>query len=248
MHYKELSVNRIYDSCAHEYGYDILSTLSARLKYELAMKYLSEESNVLDVGCANGIHMRYLAHHCSKIIGVDINDRMLSIAGEMIRSEKISNAQLIKNSATNLDFADGTFDLVYSFSTLLMVPDFDQALKEMCRVLKSGGIMLIDIAGRYNLSSVYWGGYYKRNGHFGVNSFNYKEIENRLAKLCMAPIETHALGFTDQWRYVPGLHFVKQLDRLFHGPGYRDLDYKISNLSAAFKFANRWYIACRKIG
>jgi len=60
-------------------------------------------------------------------------------------------------------------------------------------------------------------------------------------------VESHALGFLDQWRYIPGLHWCKWLDRLLHASLQRDLDYRTSNLPMFFPLANRWYLACRKV-
>lgn len=245
---EETATDRIYDRCADSYGYDISSNLSARLKYELAIKYLHPEADVLDVGCANGIHMRVLAGRCHSITGIDINEAMLQVARRTLTREGIENAQLEQRSAADLGFPGATFDLVYAFSTLLLVPDIQAALSEIARVLRSGGIALLDVTGRYNLSRIYWGFYYRRQGHFGVHSFSYGQIVRRLAAVGLDVVERHALGFADQWHYIPGLHLCKGLDRWLHGPGTDDLDYRLSNLPWLFPLANRWYIACRKRG
>ena len=244
---EELTSNRIHDSIASSYGFDVNANLSARLKYDLALKYLKPDDDVLDVGCANGIHMRLLAGRCRSITGIDISGTMLDIARATLAEDGIANASLEKRSATDLGFADESFDLVYSFSTLLLVPDIERALQEISRVLRTDGIALLDVTGRWNLSRVYWGMYYRRQGHFGLHAFRYKESVARLESLGLAVVESHALGFLDQWRYIPGLHWCKWLDRWLHATLQNDLDYRTSNLSWIFPLANRWYLACRKV-
>jgi len=244
---EELSLNRIYDNIAAKYGFDVNANYSARLKYELVLKYINPDNNVLDVGCANGIHMRLLAGRCRSITGIDINEAMLDIARTTLAENGIVNASLERRSATDLGFPDASFDLVYSFSTLLLIPDIELALQEISRVLRPGGIAILDFTGRWNLSRIYWGIYYRRHGHFGVHAFSYHESIARLEALGLTVIESHALGFLDQWRYIPGLHWCKWLDRLLHASLHRDFDYRASNLSWLFPLANRWYLACRKV-
>jgi len=243
---EDQTTNRIYDAMAATYGFDVGANLSSRLKYDLALKFIKPADRVLDVGCGNGIHMRLLAARCGHITGIDVNAPMLAIAREALADA--SNVTLELQSASALGFADASFDLVYSFSTLLLVPDFDRALGEVARVLKRDGIALLDITGRWNLSRVYWGRFYRRHGHFGVHAFGYRGIVNKFERYGLGVIESHALGFLDQWRYIPGLHWCKGLDRVLHRSLQHDLDYAVSNNRLIFPLANRWYLACRRLG
>jgi SAM-dependent methyltransferase len=243
---EELTSNRIYDGYASHYGFDVDANMASRLKYDLALKYLKPDDEVLDVGCANGIHMRLLARGCQRITGIDISQPMLDVAREALEKDGITNASLELRSATDLRFADAGFDLVYSFSTLTLVPDVNQALREIARVLKPGGIALLDVVGRWNLSRVYWGRYFRLHGHFGQRSFTYGAVMRQLDGIGLDIMETHALGFLDQWRYIPGLHWCKGLDRVLHRSLHDDLDYRVSNQRFFFPLANRWYLACRK--
>jgi ubiquinone/menaquinone biosynthesis C-methylase UbiE len=237
--------NRVYDAMAATYGFDVGANLSSRLKYDLVLKFIKPDYNLLDVGCANGIHMRLLAPHCRHITGIDVNAPMLAIARQALVGAP--NATLELRSASALGFPDSSFDLVYSFSTLLLVPEFDLALAEIARVLKLDGIALLDITGRWNLSRLYWSHFYRRHGHFGVHAFGYREIVNKLERHGLRLIESHALGFLDQWRYIPGIHWCKWLNRVLHRSVQNDLDYAVSNNRLVFTLANRWYLACRKV-
>jgi len=240
--------NRIWSERAGSYGWDIDASLSSRLKARLVSKHMSADSRLCDVGCGNGLFMRALAPNCAQVTGVDPNAEMIAEARAMIARERIGNADLVQCSAGALPFPDEAFDIVYCFSTLLLVQDVGAALSHMVRVVRRGGLLVLDVAGRNNLSNIYWNLWYRRQGHFGIHAFSHAAIENKLDALGCRITENHALGFCDQWKYVPGLHKAKWLDTVFQSAPEpeRNLDYKISNLPGVRRLASRWYVVARK--
>lgn len=242
------ALDALMTGIAGNYGWKVDATMSSWLKAQLARRYLSPDSLLCDAGCANGLFVRYLAPHCAHATALDLNAAMLEQARIMIEQEGFRNIDLVRGDLMRLPLRDGTYDMVCCFSTLLLVPDADAALREMTRILKPGGIIILDIAGRYNLSALYWALWYRRRGHFGIRAFSYGRISETLRCLDLTTIEAHALGFCDQWKYVPGLHLLKRLERVFHrspDPAH-NLDYRVSNAPGLFRLANRWYIVARK--
>ena len=237
-----------FDAYAKDYGYDTRSTLAARLKYELVRRYVKSDSRVLDVGCGNGIHLIPLAPHCGSMTGVDVSEKMLAEADAKIRQAGLSNITLRKEGAAGLSDESGSFDLVYAFSILLLVPDTARAISECARVLKPGGIAILDITGHFNLSAIYWSLWYRRKHDIDIRAFSLPRARALLKSASLDPIECHALGLTDQWKYVPGLRCIESIGKIFHGSGERDLDYRLSNLRLLAPLANRWYFVCRKEG
>jgi ubiquinone/menaquinone biosynthesis C-methylase UbiE len=242
--------DRIWTERAAAYGWNTEATLASRLKVELVEKYLSSQSRVCDIGCGNGLFLRVLAPHCAHVTGIDLNADMLTEARAMLARENIGNVELLQCGADALPLPDSSVDLVYCFSTLLLIPNVGAALAEMVRVLSPGGYLILDVAGRNNLSAPYWWLWYRRHGHFGIRTFSYPAIGKALDALQCRIIEEHALGFCDQWKYVPGLHLAKSLEKVFHATTDRDgnLDYRITNVPGLSRFASRWYLVAQKDG
>jgi ubiquinone/menaquinone biosynthesis C-methylase UbiE len=176
-----------------------------------------------------------------------MNERMLELARARLAEDAISNAELIQASATELPFRDGEFDLAYSFSTLLLIPDSDAAVREIARVVREGGFTVLDLTGRLNLSYRHWRRWYRGQGHFGLSAYRLRDAL-RLHRECgLEPVEVHAIGAADQWKYLRGAHRLAGLERKLHAAGSnRDLDYRLSNVPGLRSLANRWYVVAQK--
>ena len=240
--------DQIWTRQAKTYGWDTNATLSSSLKVALIRKYCHSDTRLCDIGCGNGLFARVFARSCAAVTCIDLNSEMLAEGRAMVAREGIGNISFVQASASKLPLADSSFDLVYCFSTLLLIPNIGAALREMVRVLTTSGYLVLDVAGRNNLSALYWRLWYRRRGHFGLCAFSYPSIRRELAELGLEIVEAHALGFCDQWKYIPGLHLLRGIDQFFHATTEpeRNLDYRISNSAGFFRLANRWYIVARK--
>jgi len=92
----------------------------------------------LDVGCGEGRFCRMLRDAGVKATGIDPTAQLLDVA-----RQRDPSGDYRLGRAEKLDFADRSFDLVVSYITLVDIPDFRAAIREMTRVLKPGGSMLI---------------------------------------------------------------------------------------------------------
>lgn len=93
---------------------------------------------ILDGGCGTGHNVRLLQPY-GDVYGFDLTFGGLAIA-------KSRTGSLVRADAVRVPFADETFDLVTSFDMLQSVPDDGQALREMARVLKRGGVLVFTAA------------------------------------------------------------------------------------------------------
>jgi ubiquinone/menaquinone biosynthesis C-methylase UbiE len=97
---------------------------------------------ILDAGCGTGGNLEWLARYAGNghVVGIDL----ISTAIDFCR--KRNREGLVQASATDLPFADESFDLITSFDVLVQIPGRgadDQAMREMFRVLKSGGVAFV---------------------------------------------------------------------------------------------------------
>jgi len=102
-------------------------------------------ANILDVGCGSGRHLTYLGSCGFQVAGVDISPsgvrlaRAACVARGIVLDGRVS-------SMTTLPWPDNTFDGALSTSTIHhhLRDGIALALKEVLRVLKPGGIFLVD--------------------------------------------------------------------------------------------------------
>ncbi len=113
------------------------------LVLELAAPKLGDK--VLDVGVGTGIFALELMKSKVDITGIDVSEKMLSIA----RSKGVPNVAL--GDAASLDFPDESFDLVISITALEFIKDYEKAISEMVRVCKKGGRVVVGTLGSGSL-------------------------------------------------------------------------------------------------
>ncbi len=95
-------------------------------------------ANALDVGCGEGRFCRMLKAAGVRATGIDPTPAMIAAA-----RQRDSGGDYRPGNAEALDFADASFDLVVSYITLVDIPDFRAAIREMARVLRPGGSLLM---------------------------------------------------------------------------------------------------------
>lgn len=234
----DIKSNAVFDGWAKTHPLDFV-TIDARLKRDLVLDRVNPTDRILDIGCANGRYVRAVAPKCRSIVGIDISEPMLNAARLNANAD---NASFELQSADAMAFPDGSFDMAYSFSTVMLVENLERALKEACRVLRTGGLFIADFSGRWNLSHLYWNRYYKRQGHFGMSADSLHGYRKHFHAIGFTPLDFRATGLLDQWRYIPGLHLCRWINDMIHGAN--DLDMRASQIMPFF--ASRFYFVLKK--
>jgi len=97
---------------------------------------------VLEIGCGLGTDGVRFAKAGADYTGVDLTDAAIELARKRFELSGL-RGELRVSDAENLDFADESFDLVYSHGVLHHTPDIARAVSEIHRVLKPGGRAIV---------------------------------------------------------------------------------------------------------
>ncbi|MCB1735439.1 MAG: methyltransferase domain-containing protein [Gammaproteobacteria bacterium] len=98
----------------------------------------------LEIGCGTGLILAQVARHSALSWGIDLSSGMLEEAREKGLNVK-------ENNAREIDFPDASFDVVYSFKVLAHIPDIDEVINEIHRVLTPSGRVVLEF---YNPFSI----------------------------------------------------------------------------------------------
>ena len=143
-------VERMFDSIAPTYD-----TLNHRLSLNIdkgwrkqAIKQLLPfaPKTVLDIATGTGDFAILAAQMLqpSRLVGVDISQRMMDIGQEKVAEAELQGIiSFKKEDCLSLSFADETFDAVTAAFGIRNFQDLDRGLTEMCRVLRKGGHLSI---------------------------------------------------------------------------------------------------------
>ncbi len=147
---KQGLVRGVFDSVASKYDLmnDVLSFGAHRLwkRYTVASSNVKTGDKVLDIAGGTGdlaIEFRKKAGESGKVILSDINAAMLAEGRRNLTNKGVFGVEFIQLNAENLPFESNSFDCVSIAFGLRNVTDKDQALREMHRILKPGGCLLV---------------------------------------------------------------------------------------------------------
>jgi ubiquinone/menaquinone biosynthesis C-methylase UbiE len=139
----ETIVRQQYDQLAAVYDLRWKSYIANTLSFLKTWAEISPTDTVLDVACGTGEFERLLLSEYSsqQIVGVDISDKMLAIAQKKCSTYPQVSFQTA--SASTLPFDSNSFDVIVSANSFHYFDNPLAALKEMRRVLKPDGEVII---------------------------------------------------------------------------------------------------------
>ena len=80
------------------------------------------------------------------LIGTDISEGMMNVGREKVKQAHLSNKiSFVREDCTSLSFADESFDAVTVAFGIRNFEGLDKGLSEMCRVLKTGGHLVLSL-------------------------------------------------------------------------------------------------------
>lgn len=146
-------VRLLYDLGASSYdqvkrfNYSDEFSFLAKPLFDRLQRTAGTRARVLDVATGTGrlpMALIDVPHFRGEIVALDISARMLREAAYKVEALDVADRiRLIHHPAVPLPFADETFDAVTMLEALEFLPDRETALREMARVLRPGGWMLV---------------------------------------------------------------------------------------------------------
>lgn len=130
-------------------GYDDDGDSNRRLRSDEPMLAMLGDVNgkqILDAGCGAGYLCRKLARKGAKVTGVELSDVFLAKAKQRESAEGLG-IRYIEGSIASMSYlADATFDAAVSNYVLMDVRDYTQAIAEVYRLLRLGGVFVATIS------------------------------------------------------------------------------------------------------
>ncbi len=138
------SIERIYSSVAGIYDWIFGHWFSEPRSKALGLLDLQSGGHVLEVGVGTGLSLKHYPRHY-RVIGIDCSEQMLAQGKRRLRRHGLRHVSLMKMDAMQMTFEDNMFDAVFAAYVISAVPDPHQVMREMIRVCKVGGkIVLIN--------------------------------------------------------------------------------------------------------
>ena len=135
-------VARVYENIAFFYDWTFGPALHPGRMQALARMGIKPGDKVLEVGIGTGINAGLYPRDCT-VTGIDLSGSMLEKARERVDRKGLDNVRLLEMDAADLKFPDSTFDIVYAPYVISVVPDPVAVAREMRRVCRPGGRIII---------------------------------------------------------------------------------------------------------
>ncbi|GAB4420752.1 MAG: hypothetical protein Kow00106_17390 [Anaerolineae bacterium] len=133
---------RFYDRLAPWYALAMRLLPMWRRYTEAALPWLPDGGAILEIGPGPGVLLTRLAAQYPLVVGLDLSPAMLQQAQRRLRRARLP-VRLVRGDGQRLPFAPQCFDgliLTFAFSAF---PGGEQAMSEMVRVLRPGGVIAL---------------------------------------------------------------------------------------------------------
>ena len=105
-------------------------------------KYLKKTDLVLDFGCATGKKSLELAQYVNEVHGLDFSPKMIELAEEEAKKQKISNVKFFNGTIFDELLMKGSYEAIVSFGVIHLLDDYIEVLKRINELLKPDGFFI----------------------------------------------------------------------------------------------------------
>lgn len=135
-------VAKVYENIAWAYDFTFGPTLHPGRLQAIQRMSICPGDRVLEVGVGTGINAPLYPSDCL-VTGIDLSDSMLEKARDRVARKGLRNIRLLEMDAADLKFADHSFDIVYAPYLISVVSDPVAVVREMRRVCRPGGRIIL---------------------------------------------------------------------------------------------------------
>ena len=179
-------------------------------RYKFSNQYVDGKI-VLDISCGTGYGSKILYEAGAyKVIGIDISNEAINFVQNKYN---INGVEFIRGDILNINFRENYFDLITCFETIEHVREQEKALRELLRVLKPEGLIIISSPNR-NLTSPK-----KSINDNPDNIFHYKEYSTK-----------EYIDILKVYFEVLEIYGQRPINKLFLQPIFKRITRKIMNI------------------
>lgn len=108
--------------------------------------------SVLEIGIGHGADAEQIVRRGGRYTGLDLTQEAVLRVKKRFELKSLSFDDVVQGSILEAPFEDNTFDLVFSHGVLHHVPDILGAQKEIARILKPGGLLVVMLYARHSIN------------------------------------------------------------------------------------------------
>jgi SAM-dependent methyltransferase len=169
----------------------LLGRVTEAIEQRLVLELMGElpDARVFDVGCGDGALVCAAASRGAVATGLDPDPAMLA-AARMRAAGAHVQAAFVEGRIEQMPFADASFDVVVAITVLCFLTDASGAVREMTRVLRPGGRVVLGELGRWSLWAM------TRRVRGGLGAATWKAARFRTASELRTLAESAGLSVT----------------------------------------------------
>lgn len=156
---KEKEISKFFDDAHPRYlkiKSDPISNYEQAMRQQAVIELLNPNKGekILDIGCGNAGDLLIFAKNDTICVGIDLSEGMIREGKKDIDGVGLKNIDLFIGSGTHLPFKNEIFDKVSCSEVIEHIPNYEDAIVEMKRVLKKHGKMVITTPNWYSLNGL----------------------------------------------------------------------------------------------
>lgn len=125
-----------------------------RVRRDFTVRHVLEtcppDARILDLGCGSGPVTAGLRQGGRRVVALDYSLDMLRLAGERLERDAGASGGLLQGDSQRLPFPTATLDAVVCLGVISYVRDYQSVLREVRRVLKPGGRLVLSTRNEWN--------------------------------------------------------------------------------------------------